>query len=229
MKPVHIKRQRQKEIRGLLHRRREIWVEKDELGYIKLKNPIRHCWFKEIVITRRVTRYKNEASILELYDVIEKSFWGRTKEEAERKWLFQTSKYMINKEIPTISKRQFNRLSEGAKRLCVPFQYYTERKKLRVRFYVNIPRGTYRIKFTRAYITHSKRIDPLLESEYALIEQQLLKRGYYEAEKSVNPWKYWWYWPNYRENKKEVKEKLSALKKFPLREIINEELSWERN
>lgn len=42
---------------------------------------------------------------------------------------------------------------------------------------------------TRAYITHSKRIDPILESEATLLKQQLLKRGYYEAEKKQNKWK----------------------------------------
>ena len=189
LKPEHIKGQRDKDVRRINIRRCEIWKEMRGLGYIELKKPMRHGWFKEIVITHKVERYNNKAAILELYDKIEKSFWGRTKEEAQKKWLDQTSIHLIYKDFPTISKRQFNRLSFKAQCMCTPFYYRNEHKKLKLRFYIRIPKGAYHIKYSRAYITHSKRIDPTLESQAALLKQQLLKRGYYEAEKKQNRWK----------------------------------------
>ncbi|TPN86946.1 hypothetical protein [Aquimarina algicola] len=229
MKLANKKAQRQKEIRRIRKRRTQIWKAQKELGYIPLEKPIRHGWFKELVITTHVERYKNQEYILEVYKKLAKCFWGRTKEEAETKWSNETSKYLINKEVPTLSRRQYNRLSDGAKRLCVPFYYYTEKRKLKLRFYVNLPKGTYKIKFTRAYVTHSKRIDPTLESEEALLEQKLLKNEYYAANLKGDTWKNNWQISESRKEKLKVNTRLRELTKYSTRAIINEEITWERN
>ncbi|GAA3510538.1 hypothetical protein GCM10022393_25090 [Aquimarina addita] len=229
MKPVHIKGQRQKVVLRIRKRQRKIWEEQRNLGYIKLEKPIRHGWFKECVITRHVERYKNQKYILELHEKLRKSFWGRTKEEAQKKWLQETSKYLINKELPTISRRSFNKLSDGAQQLCIPFTYYTKEKKLRLRFYVNLPKGTYRIKFTKAYVIHSKRIDPQLEREDALLDQQLLKSGFYEEAQKDNSWRDYWQTSKIKREKLKTNSTLRALKQFTIQEIIKEEILWERN
>ncbi len=229
MKPKHIKCIRQKEIRRIHKRQREIWVAKCALGYIELQKPIRHGWYKEITITHRVENYKNQAAIREVYDKIEKLFWGRTKEEAARKWRHETSKYLISKDLPTISRRQHNRLSNKAKKLCVPFYHMIESKKLKLRYYVKIPKGAYRIKFTRAYITHSKRIDPKLESEGDLLEQQLLKNGLYEANEKLYGWDDDWKKYTYKQEKLKMNRNLRKLKNCSVEEFIKEEISWERN
>ncbi len=229
MKPKHIKEKREEEVRRIWKRRSEVWKEIRALGYIELIKPIRHGWFKEIVITHKIESYKNKAAILEVYDKIEKFFWGRTKEAAQKKWLQQTSKHLIYKDFPTISKRQFNKLSFKAQCLCTPFYYRDECKKLKLRFYIRIPKGSYRVKYTRAYITHSKRIDPILESEAALLEQQLLKRGYYEANQKVRRWSGYW---NISEKKKEkliIEKGLKSLRKYAIEDILNENISWEIN
>ena len=53
MKPVNIKETRQKEVRRLQHRQWDLWKQQRELGYIELKHPIRHGWYKEIIITQK--------------------------------------------------------------------------------------------------------------------------------------------------------------------------------
>lgn len=229
MKPAHIKCKREKEIRRNRKRQRELWAEMKALGFIELKKPIRHGWFKEIVITHRVENYKNRAAIREVYDKIEKIFWGKNKEEAERKWLHETSKYLINKEIPTISRKQYNRLSPKAKSLCVPFYYMIESKKLKLRYYVKIPKGAYRIRFTKAYITHSKRIDPKLESASALLKQQILKHGYYEASEKLDKWKDWWEVEETKKRARKTKQNLLGLKNYSINQLLKDEISWERN
>lgn len=229
MKPKHIKEIREKDVRRIWKRRSEIWKEMRGLGYIELKKPIRHGWFKEIIITHKVERYKNKAAILEVYDKIEKVFWGRTKEEAQKKWLYQTSKHLIYKDFPTISKRQFNKLSFKAQCMCIPFYYKNERKKLKLRFYIKIPKGAYRIKYTRAYITHSKRIDPILEQEAALLEQQLLKKGYYETDQKLDRWKDYYNMYDRKAEKFKAKKELNKLKHFVIEDILNENISWEIN
>lgn len=194
MKPPHIKAQRQKEVRKLYKRQRKIWQLKRTLGYEKLEKPIRHGWYKEIVITSKVSRYKNQVAILEVFDKIEKAFWGRTKKNAEKQWFHKVSQFLIYKDFPTLSKRQYNKLSEKAQRLCTPYRYKNCNKKWRTRFYIRIPKNAYKIKYTRAYITHRRRIDPLLESEDALLDQQLLKFGYYNLDIAKFNWKYDYNW-----------------------------------
>ncbi|MEL6810455.1 MAG: hypothetical protein AAFP76_03855 [Bacteroidota bacterium] len=232
MKPAHIKERRLKEVRLILKRKREIWAEQRALGYKKLEKPIRHGWFKELVITHQIERYKHKDHILEVYEKLEKRFWGRTKEEAAHKWHHCTSRYLLHKDIPTISRRQFNKLSSGAQQLCIPFQYYTKRKKMKIRFYINIPKGAYKIKFSRAYVTHTRRIDPALESENALLNQYKYKRGYYEIYKKGD--KYYWDWKFWEAMEKErrernIKRTLRGLKNYSIETILNEEISWERN
>lgn len=232
MKPEHKKSKRLKEVRGILKRQWEISKEISKLGYVKLEKPIRHGWFKEIVITQNVDRYKQKECIIELFNCVQKYYWGRTKEIAEKKWINRVSKHLIYKEFPTISRKEFNRLSEGAKAMCTSFIYKNEGKKTRLRFYVRIPKGVYRIKYTRAYITHSKRIDPTLESEYQFLNNQLLKEGYYEANIKLCGWnsnKDYWTACDFKKEKLEVDKQLKALKKYPIKDVLNGKISWERN
>ena len=222
MKPINLKSKRLKEVRNIWKRQREISLKIHNLGYKKLDKPIRNGWFKEIVITQNIERYKSKKYIAELYNAVQKYYWGRTKERAELKWLNRVSNSLIYKGFPTLSKKEFNRLSEGAKAMCTSFHYKTKRKKMKLRFYIRIPKGAYKIKYTRAYVTHTKIIDSTLESEYAQLNNQLLKKGYYEAEQKLYKWKDDW---NLRDDKKEKlksKRSLKNLKKYPIEDIINE-------
>ena len=228
MKPKHIKEQRLKAIRKNRNRQIEIGQEIRGLGYIKLKEPIRHGWFKEIVLTENVERYKIKEYILELYDCIEKSFWGRTKEEADKQWFHQISKHLIYKDFPTISKKQFNRLTYKAQAMCTVFSYRNEQRKIKTRFYIRIPKGAYKIKYTKAYVTHSKRINPELEREADLLEQQLYKKEYYNLWQDSS-WKKCWGESQFQIQKKIVKKELNTLKRYPIHDIINENTSWEIN
>ena len=226
MKPPHIKEQRKKEVRKIYKRRRALWKEMRDLGYDKLDKPIRHGWVKEIIILRKVSRYKNEEAILEVFDKIEKSFWGRTKQEANQLWFDQVSKHLIYRDFPTLSKRQFNKLSEKAQNLCTPYRFKTWYKKWKIRFYIRIPKNAYKIKYTRAYITHRRRIDPELESEMALIEQQLLKPKYYNLDMVNFNRKYDYNWRHKEiltKEKLKTKHQLKKLKNFDLNDIIKDE------
>ncbi|WP_299674271.1 hypothetical protein [uncultured Dokdonia sp.] len=229
MKPAHIKCQRLKEVRRIWKRQWEISKELRTLGHRKLEVPIRHGWYKEFVVTKKIGRYKHQNAMLEVIDVLEKYAWGRTKEEAARRWNTRISEHLIVKDIPTLSKRQFNKLSDKAKAICVPFKFYQYKHKTKTRFYVKLPKGTYRIKFTRAYITHRRNIDPLLEQEYSFLSGLLMRNGYYETEQKLYPWNSKWDYPNTRIKKSEVKLGLQRLKKYEIQDIINEELSWEKN
>ena len=184
MRPAHIKELRQKEVRRIDKEHRAISNEIYDLPLIKLDKPIRHGWYKEIVLTENLDRYKSKGAVEEIFKILNTYFWGRTKKECEKHWNKQRSESFIYRDVPTISKKQFNKLSAKAQFLCTPFQY-RECKKWKVRFYVRIPVNAYRVKFTRAYNTHRKLLDPSLESRRDLLENRLLRPGLYEAEQST--------------------------------------------
>lgn len=115
--------------------------------------------------------------------------------------------------------------------MCTVYSYRTEDKKLRKRFYVRIPKSAYRIKYTRAYITHSKRIDPALESVDALLDNKLLKNGYYETNLKLGGWNYRkdWLTEDYQKDKLKAKKQLKALQNYPIAAILNGKVTWERD
>ena len=228
MRPAHIKCQRLKEVRRIYKRQREIWAAQRALGYTKLTVPIRDGWYKELVITKRIARYKHQDAILEIIAKLDTHVWGKTKEEANKEWSKRTTDHLIVKEVPTISKRQFNKLSDKAKAICVPFRFYIHKHKTKTRFYIKLPKGTYRIKFTRAYITHRRNIDPLLEQEDAFLKGLLMRNGYYEAVEKLSRWRSRWDCYN-RSGRNYINSKVKGLRDCEIQDIINEELSWEKN
>jgi hypothetical protein len=231
MKPPHIKAQREKEFRRISNRINKLYREIRELGYVELEKPIRHGWYRELIITENVWNYKNAKAILEIYDKIIPFCWGKTKEEAQRRWDERSSLFMISRGKPTISKKQFNKLSEAAKRYCVAFPYKTTYGVRKVRFYVNFPKGCSRFKYTRAYITHRKRMNPNLESELQYLLNQLEKGGMYELN-SKGYWNRCTQIEKSIEEKKETRkleEKLMGLRNLIISEELKEKLSWEIN
>lgn len=212
MKPKNNKEKRAKEVRSIYKQQRVIWKKQRALGYYQLEKPIRHGWYKQFIITENVDRYKSKKAILEVYKKLEKQFWGKNKEEATKNWLKQVSKNLIYKDLPTLSHKSFNTLSDKAKRLCVVYQFRDhETKKLRKRFYVKIPKGAYRVHFKRAYITHRKRIDPKLEQAAQLLWQQLNKKGYYEEHQKVFGYKNDWCLSPPKKSRKQIKVNLKRI------------------
>ena len=232
MKPPHIKAQRRKEIRRLRKRQNKLYREHWNLGYIKLEKPIRHGWYRELIITEDVWNYKNAEAILEIHKEITSAYWGSTKEKAQEEWDKQCSLFMISKDKPTISLKQFYRLSEAAKAYCVVFRYKSIFGKKRTRFYVNFPKSCTRFQFTRCYITHRKKIDPNMMSEIDFLEAKLNSKEYYNLDRGYNNCDSWWNWYRRTERRKrnrKTKQNLRMLKRESIEDLIKEEVSWERN
>ncbi len=142
MKPKNRKELREKEIRKIHKRLDEIFKEERNLELIKLDKPYRHGWFKELIITNNIDKYSNKEYIEEVYRLVEKKVWAKTKEEAEKKWKHQISKHLISKDIPSINRKQYNKLSVEAKELCIPFPIlYRKEKTTNTVLYKNTQRS----------------------------------------------------------------------------------------
>ena len=224
MRPAHLKEQREKEVRALYNRRTQIFREQSALGFKKLEKPIRHGWYKEVVLTAKRERYKSKPQIEEIFDKMKQRYWGRTKKECDRKWETRVSDHFIVRDLPTLSRKQFNKLSIKAQQLCVPYYYY-ENKNRYTRFYVRFPKSSFQIKYTRAYITHTKIIDSKLISEQDLIEQQLLKPGYYNIDNKCGYKNRWDPKTKYDEFCKE--DSKVDLRRYRFKDLKT--ISWERN
>ncbi len=228
MKPVSIKDYRKKEVRRLNKERRQLYQKHFDLGYRKLEKPIRHGWYKELVILPQIERYKFKPEIEEIVKKLDRYVWGRTKEEAQKKWDKLQSNHLIFRNIPTLSPKSYRKLSEKAKRHCTAFTFIVDKKRYH-RYYVRIPKHAFKVKYKRAYTTHSKIIDPNIMERLDLIEQQLNKPGWY----GVTPdgsfsYKCRWNVDNTKKKRKQTKSTLLKYKNASLREAQNE-LKWERN
>ena len=232
MKPPHIKAQRKKEIRQIEKRRDELYENLRKLGFEKLEQPIRHGWYRVLIITDDVQNHKNKAAILEIYKNIITEFWGSTKRRAQYEWDKRCSLFMISRDKPTISRRHYLKLSDTAKRYCVPFQYRTVHGHKKTRFYVNFPKSCARFQFQRCYITHRRRIDPEIISEIEFLNSQLTRKKYYDLHKAS----YWWdpWWGAYlagerRKRERKIKQNLKMLKREAIDDLVKENVLWEQN
>jgi hypothetical protein len=224
----NMKNERQKLVRRIKKEQWKIWDQRRDLPDIELDKPIRHGWYKEIVLTENLERYNSKEAVEKIFAILNKYHWGRTKDECDKQWENQRSKHFIFRDVPTISKRQFSKLSDRAKVLCTPFQFRENRKWI-TRFYVRIPVHAYRIKYTRAYITHRKRIDPNLESRLAQLENKLKSPGIYEPVQSWDHWRrdHWEKEFNIKRSRIGSKQALGNYKNASARSAI--EQLWERN
>lgn len=215
MKPPHYKAQKEKEFRKISKREEVLYQRRSELGFIKLEKPIRHGWCKVIELTPAVEKYKNSDAIKEVFKKIRTSYWGTTKEKAQQHWDQERSRYLLSKDKPTITRKSYNKLSEKGKGLCVQFWYrdvYQGRYKKR--YYVNLPVGCFEIRYRRSYITHRKRIDPLIEEELSELGSQCMSPRLFELTRSGR-WFRWSRMIRSFENKVEahrVKEKLGGMR-----------------
>lgn len=229
MKPNSIKGLRKKEVQKLVKERQTLYKQTVALGYRELEKPIRHGWYIELKLMPQLERYKCKPEIEEIVAKLDRHYWGRTKEEAQKKWKRAESEYMIYKNIPTLSARSFKKLSDKAKKYCTLFSYRNKYKEVRRRYYVRIPKHAHKIKFVRAYTTHSKIIDPNIEERLDLIDQHLLKKGWYGIIDSLYPYTNRWEIHNTIKDRKKAKIKLGEYKYTPIETIKNEAQWANRN
>ncbi|MEM6719833.1 MAG: hypothetical protein AAF611_10980 [Bacteroidota bacterium] len=231
MKPAHIKEQRQKQLRKVDKRLQKIWELQRELGYKKLENPVRHGWFKEVVLTHKIERYRNYEHMIAAFKKCKAQIWGADKGKAEANWYECMQRHEIYGSFRLISRKAYNKLPVEVQRLFSMYTYINYWGKTRYKYYLHIPKECYRVKFSRAYVTHSRIIDPLLESEYAVLEAFREKKGYYNLNaKGWNKNKRWMkkylFNPEKRGKRRSTNARLKQLNGTSLASLKQEE-SWQ--
>ena len=158
---------------------------------------------------------KIEPAIRELFEVLEKRRWGRTKEECDKKWLTEANKHLIYNDMPTINKKEYSKLSLSAQQLCRPY-FYKCHKKWRTRYYVRIPKNAVRIRYKKAYVTHTKIIDPTMISRMDWIDKKLNSPEFYGIQQGMYSYKDYWSLPDSKVDRINSKRELAK------KEYLNE-------
>lgn len=221
MKPASIKEYRKKEARKLLKEQKQLYEQHIALGYRELDKPIRHGWYIELRLMPQLERYKCQPQIEEIVEKLSRQYWGRTKDEAQKKWNMAESKHLIFRGIPTLSHKSYSKLTEKAKRFCTAY-FFKENKKIRRRYYVRIPKHAHKIKFKRAYSTHSKIIDPLIEERLDLIDQHFMKKGWYGIVYGSRFYRCRWQLDETIKDRKKTKISLGQYKHISINELKKE-------
>ena len=68
-----------------------------------------------------------------------------------------------------------------------------------------------------------------MESECALLQQQTLKHGYFEASEKLDKWKDWWKVEETKRQDRKIKQHILELRKCAIDQLLKDEISWERN
>ena len=193
MKPLHEKEIRKKQIKKWRKEQFRISWAYRELGYEELKKPVRHGWFKFLVLRDDVARRSDAAVFQEILDRCGYRIWAANKPMLHQYWEEYPTKNrnFLYPGIRKISPKTYRLLSEEAQKWFrktvqswSPWRGYCYQYRLQVPIYF------FRPKIERAYITHRKVVDGELDRRSDEIERLMLRPEYYSLSQYRE--RYWW-------------------------------------
>ncbi|MBL3658773.1 hypothetical protein [Fulvivirga sediminis] len=199
MRPFNKVTQRERYVRKLQLERRRLVEARRRLGYVELETPIRHGWYKHLVLRDDVSRRVDAAVFLEILDQCGTECWGRDKRHADKVWDRENRE---NREIQfpgvrRIDSRTYKKLSPKARSW---FDFYGNHWHYRYGFMKHymctVPRHFFKLAYTRAYITKRKIMDADIEKRLAEIDSELRSNELYDMVHNFsynNPWTSWHY------------------------------------
>ncbi len=153
------------------------------LDSVKLDKPIRHGWYKGLVLRADVERREDSAIYQEVLDTCGRWIWGSDKKYTNRNWDRNVKK---NKDwqwagLAWIRKEEFFKLSDKAKKLFVEYEWkYDPWCGSIKRYYCHVPKHFYITTFKRAYVTHMQVANGIVDKRVAELESQLLSNDLFE-------------------------------------------------
>lgn len=205
----------EKEYRALWKEYRNLSNAKRNLGLIKLEKPIRSGWYKHLTLRDDISRRKDADILEEVLKIAGTKIWGRDRKHADKVWN-KTNKRDEKIQFPgirKIPKWDFDKLSIHAKKWFKP---YDVRYKFGYggyrRFYCIVPRFYFKIAYSKAFITHRKVIDPLIEKRLDEIEHMIFYGKYLALHNSQC--KYSNYYDKEFVHRKNRRQYKSALKNY---------------
>lgn len=189
--------QRESHARKIHKELNKLYQAKFNLALIPLDKPVRHGWFKYLVLREDVARRKDAAVFQEILDVCGRCVWGRDKPKADEEWerYQKADRDWQWAGLAWITKKMINRLSPKAKQYFVEYEWkWTPWEGSIKRYYCHVPKYFYVPTYEKAYVTHLQAVDSELESQIAHLENQLLGDDLYVYSRYArNNWpSKWW-------------------------------------
>lgn len=172
MKALNKYEERAKEYRRLRKRWRELQDAKFNLGWVILDKPIRHGFYKELVLREDIAKRKEAPIYLEILEATKIKVWGSSLKRLEKSWVEQSlrNRRIQYAGIQALEKKDYDLLSAKAKRLFV-FRRCEMFNGYRTNLYISaLPAYFFKFKISRAYIYKRRIIDSEIESEIKEIE-----------------------------------------------------------
>ena len=158
----------EKEFRRLSVELNNVRNEIRNLGYTKLDTPIRHGFYYEMKLDYKLS---SDIKYKELYEVLTNKdlyHWGKDKSTSLQMYLDKNNIINISNHFLLLNPKEFKRLSDKSQSLCVIHKWktsdYSGRQITNEAYRVKIPSNYITFKYSKAYITHRRLINPELES-----------------------------------------------------------------
>ena len=183
MKALNKKELIEKEVRALEKEERRLYEARSSLGYIELEKPIRHGWFKHLILRNDIANRHDAPVIQEILDKCGYDVWGSDLKHLESVWTRHLNKKR-GIQFPGfkfLEESAHSKLSYQAKKWFVQFDWvwYYRQGYVR-RYYCEIPRHFFDFTYSRAYITKRRIIDVEIEQRLAEIDAKLMSNKYYK-------------------------------------------------
>ncbi|UTW61960.1 hypothetical protein KFE98_18405 [bacterium SCSIO 12741] len=164
-----------------------------KLGYEPLENPVRHGWFKFLVLRDDIARRADATIFQEILDKCGYRIWAANKPLLHQYWeeYPMKNRNFLYPGIRKISPKTYRLLSEEAQKwFRKTVQSWSPWIGYRYQYHLLVPLYFFRPKMERAYITHRKVIDSDLDRRSDEIERLMLRPEYYDL--SNYNYKSWW-------------------------------------
>ncbi|MEN7550731.1 hypothetical protein AAG747_22615 [Rapidithrix thailandica] len=167
----------------VLHKQIErLSIAQQKLGYVRLEKPVRHGWFKHLVLRQDIANREDAAVFQEIVKIAAKWIWGRDKPHVNKEWerAAENNKLFQFPGFKFIEKDRYKLLSGKAKKYFKEYELYWSPWLGSVKaYYCLVPSYYFVPGYTKAYLTHRKVIDGELERRIAELEVQLNQRELY--------------------------------------------------
>ncbi|MCI5058972.1 MAG: hypothetical protein MRY83_22855 [Flavobacteriales bacterium] len=174
---------REKEVIRLRKELNKLYWAKRHLGEYELEKPIRHGWYKFLVLREDISRRKDAKIFQNILDVAGMRVWGRDKKHLDKVWekRARDSRYVSQLGIYKLDKKHFGNLMHKAREYFQGYERtWTYWRGSDMVYYCRVPSYYYITKYERAYITHRKIHDADLERRIAEIESLMDRDEYYD-------------------------------------------------
>ena len=182
MRPLTKIEEKEALVRKIKKELNELRKAKSDLGEIPLEKPIRHGWYRHLVLRADVARRKDAIIYQEILDRCGSIVWGSDKNRADKNWehYHEYGSCYQWEGFSSLEQQEFKKLSSKAQCHFVEYESYWSPWLGSVkRYFCLVPSYCFEIGYSKAFITHRKVMSSELNQRIDELENRLLGNDLY--------------------------------------------------